>query len=125
MKISLKDIAIYLYIISLILPCFKGAPGLFGFFALILGWMGLASFDLFIGLPWLANLLFFTSLVFYRMNKNFNIIILFLAIILGLFTFGINKIPADEGGAYYNVSVGIGFLFWIASFIVLLISNIK
>ncbi|MBO6881196.1 MAG: hypothetical protein JJ870_11615 [Winogradskyella sp.] len=102
-----------------------GALGFFGFFALILGWIGIASLDIFIGLPWLANLLFFAALIFYKMNKNYKIVLSVLTIILGLFTLGINEIPADEGGAYYSVSVGVGFLFWMSSFIVLLISSIK
>ena len=48
-----------------------------------------------------------------------------MTIAFGLFALGINKIPADEGGAYYSVSVGVGFIFWMCSFLVLLIYNIK
>lgn len=93
--------------------------------ALLLGWMGVMSLDVFVGLPWLANLLFFVSMMFYMLNKKTKIILTLLAIVFGLFTLGIKKIPADEGGAYYTVSVGLGFVFWMSSFIILLISHIR
>ena len=48
-----------------------------------------------------------------------------LGIVFGLFAFGINKIPADESGAYYTVSVGIGFFFWMSSFVLVIIYLLK
>ncbi|WP_045472833.1 hypothetical protein [Winogradskyella sp. PG-2] len=125
MKINFKEIAIFIYLIALIVPSFKGASGLYGFFALILGWIGIADFNVFIAFPWFANILFFIVLIFYKMKWKYKLTLTILAIIFGLFTFGIQKIPADESVGYYTVSVGLGFLFWMFSFLLLLISIIR
>lgn len=119
-KLTFKNISILLYGIALILPIFFGA-GVIGIFGLILGLIGVFEFDIFICLPWLANNLYFFNLIFEKKIKKFKITISVLTIVFGLFTFGITRIPLDEGGAYANVKPGIGFGIWMLSFIILFI----
>jgi hypothetical protein len=123
-KITFKDISILLYGIALVLPIFFGA-GIVGIFALILGLIGMFEFDIFIFVPWLANILYFFNLIFEKKINKLKIPISVLTIVFGLFTFGISRIPLDEGGAYANVKPGIGFGFWMLSFIILFIGQLK
>ncbi|MDB9782508.1 hypothetical protein OAE03_01890 [Winogradskyella sp.] len=123
-KLTFKNISILLYGIALILPIFFGA-GVIGIFGLILGLIGVFEFDIFIFLPWLANNLYFFNLIFEKKIKKFKITISVLTIVFGLFTFGITRIPLDEGGAYANVKPGIGFGIWMLSFIILFIGQLK
>ena len=125
MKISIKDISILLNSISLVLPCFVGAPGFFGLLALLLGWIGIFESNVFLGLPWLANFFYLFVLVFYKTKWIYKLMLSILGIVFGLFAFGINKIPADESGTYYTVSVGIGFFFWMSSFVLVIIYLLK
>ena len=123
-KITLKNISIILYGIALILPIFFGAE-VIGFFGLILGLIGMFEFDIFIFLPWLANILYFFNLIFEKKINKLKIPISVLTIVFGLFTFGISRIPLDEGGAYANVKPGIGFGMWMLSFIILFVGQLK
>ncbi|EDP70781.1 hypothetical protein FBALC1_08478 [Flavobacteriales bacterium ALC-1] len=123
-KLSFKHISILLYGVSLALPIFFGA-GVIGIFGLVLGLIGMFEFDIFIFLPWLANILYFFNLIFEKKINKFKIPISILTIISGLFTFGVSRIPLDEGGAYANVKPGIGFGIWMLSFIILLVGQLK
>ncbi len=123
-KLSFKHISILLYGVSLALPIFFGA-GVIGIFGLVLGLIGMFEFDIFIFLPWLANILYFFNLIFEKKINKFKIPISVLTIISGLFTFGVSRIPLDEGGSYANVKPGIGFGIWILSFIILLVGQLK
>ena len=114
----------FLYVVSLGSPIFFGA-GVIGIFGLLLGLIGMFEFDIYIFLPWLANILYFFNLVFEKKINNLKIPISILTIIFGLFTFGISRIPLDEGGAYANVKPGIGFGIWILSFTILLLGQLK
>ncbi|GAB1308540.1 hypothetical protein KH5_12230 [Urechidicola sp. KH5] len=113
-----------LYGISLITPIFFGS-WLVGFFGLIIGVIGIFELELFLGLPWIANFLYFGNLIFRKGNLKLKIGISILTIIFGLFTIGIREVPVHEGGLNNDVIVGIGFLIWLSSFIVLLIGQIK
>ena len=113
-----------LYGVALVLPIFFGAE-VIGIFGLVLGLIGMFEFDIYIFLPWLANILYFFNLIFENKIRNIKILISVLTIIFGFFTFGISRIPLDEGGAYANVKPGIGFAIWILSFITLLVGQLK
>ncbi|MDC6384017.1 hypothetical protein D2V93_16635 [Flagellimonas taeanensis] len=123
-KLTFKHISMFLYVVSLGSPIFFGA-GVIGIFGLLLGLIGMFEFDIYIFLPWLANILYFFNLVFEKKINNLKIPISILTIIFGLFTFGISRIPLDEGGAYANVKPGIGFGIWILSFTILLLGQLK
>ncbi|MEC8831981.1 MAG: hypothetical protein VX772_06455, partial [Bacteroidota bacterium] len=110
--------------IALVLPIFFGAE-IIGVFSLILGLIGMLDFDIYIFLPWLANILYFLNIVFEKKINRLKIPISILTIVFGLFTFGISRIPLDEGGAYANVKPGVGFGVWMLSFIVLFIGQLK
>lgn len=121
-KFSQEKISIILYGISLFIPSFYGSWTL-GINALILGWIGIS--DIFIFLPWLANLLFFVNLIFNKINIIVRIILSIVTILFALFVIGLKEIPETAGGSISQIIPGIGFYFWISSFIVLLFSQIK
>ena len=114
--------AIILYCVACSLPIFKEdyTPGIT---ALLRGWIGIIG-----GSPvffaWLANISFFISL-FLPLKKSISrIVFSIISILLGLTFLAVKEIPISEGGENLDVSPGIGFYFWMASFSVLLTSNI-
>ena len=119
-----KQISKLLYVFSLITPMFFG-DWTIGAAGLILGWMGLLSFEPFVGIPWLANLFYFGNLLYKQLDLKKKIVISISTIICALFAIGFRKLPIDEGGQTADVVIGIGFIFWIASFTVLLIGQLK
>ncbi|UOY07789.1 hypothetical protein L0P88_04365 [Muricauda sp. SCSIO 64092] len=123
-NLTFKHTSMLLYAIALVLPIFFGA-GVIGIFGLVFGLIGMFEFDIYIFLPWLANILYFLNLIFEKKINKLKIPISILTIIFGLFTFGISRIPLDEGGAYANVKPGIGFGIWILSFLILLVGQLK
>ena len=123
-KFSLENISLILYGISLFIPSFFGSWTL-GINALILGWMGISDGIIFIFLPWLANLLFFVNFIFNQINIKVKISLSIVTILFALFVIGLKEIPETAGGSNSHIIPGIGFIFWISSFIVLLFSQIK
>ncbi|WP_146190713.1 hypothetical protein [Polaribacter aquimarinus] len=105
------------------LPMFIGAWLFLGLFGLLVGWMGLL--EPIIGLPWLANVLYFINLYFKKWRLKIRILISIATIVFGLFAIGIRSVPRDEGGGITEVFVGFGFLIWMMSFVFLLISQIR
>jgi hypothetical protein len=47
------------------------------------------------------------------------------SILFGLCAVGITELPRDEGGGNYDVFVGVGFLFWLMSFVLMLLDQMK
>ncbi|NER15091.1 hypothetical protein GWK08_16675 [Leptobacterium flavescens] len=123
-KLTYQEKSMILYGISLITPIFFGS-WLIGVFGLIFGIVGVFEFNPFLGLPWIANFLYFGNLIFRKINLKLKTGISFLTITFGLFTIGIRKVPVHEGGLNADVIVGIGFILWLSSFIILLIGQIK
>lgn len=117
---KLHHLSLALYAISLVLPPFRGTDGLLGIQALQLGWIGVLPIT-YIGLAWLANPLYFLTLILYKVKTKFRVSLATLTLIFSLFTFLIEEIPVDEGGRSDFVSVGIGFFVWFLSFVVLFI----
>ncbi|PWG06063.1 hypothetical protein DIS07_06425 [Polaribacter aquimarinus] len=118
-----RNYSILLYILALMLPMFIGAWLFLGLFGLLVGWMGLL--EPIIGLPWLANVLYFINLYFKKWRLKIRILISIATIVFGLFAIGIRSVPRDEGGGITEVFVGFGFLIWMMSFVFLLISQIR
>jgi hypothetical protein len=114
-----------IYILSMITPIFIGAWTLFGLLGVLLGWMGLLGGDLLIGLPWVSNVLYLISLFVRRLNLKIRIVLSIVAVAFGLLAVGIREIPENEGGGTTEVYVGFGFIIWMASFVYLLVDQIK
>lgn len=123
-KISFRKKSLILYGISLFTPIFFGS-WIVGFFALIVGLAGVFEIEPFLGLPWVANILYFGNIIFEKGNLKLKIGVSIITIVFGLFTVGIREVPVHEGGLNDDVIVGIGFLIWLSSFIMLLIGQIK
>ncbi|MCB0503077.1 MAG: hypothetical protein KDD32_10350 [Bacteroidetes bacterium] len=123
--LSWKEKSVTLYVIALFTPMFFGAWPLIGIFGILIGWIGLIEFNLFIGLPWIANVLYFIILISKKLNLKIKLILSILMVMFGLFAIGITEVPRDEGGGNYDVTVGIGFGLWVLSFIFLILEQIK
>ncbi|MFC4268078.1 hypothetical protein [Polaribacter marinivivus] len=123
-KINFKNLSFIFYLISLFLPVFLGAE-VYGIFALISGFLGFIEPNIYIVLPWFSNALFLFNFTFESKIGNFKFLLSFLTITCSLFTFGIETIPLDEGGAYTNVKPNFGFYIWIISYLFLLLSQVR
>ena len=118
---GLPYLSLVLFIVSLFLPCFDDLA-IYGFVALFLGWIGMFSTEFFIGLTWSANIFILLSIILFRLNLNYRIALSFIGVVMTFFVFGVKKIPADESGAYYEISsLGIGYVLWAISFILIFI----
>lgn len=120
-----KQKSIGLYIIALLTPMFWGDMGWIGLFGLFLGWMGLLDFDPYIGIPWLTNILYFATLFIRKLSTKTKLILIILSILFALFAIGITEVPRDEGGGKTTVTFGVGFVMWVASFVCILIAQVK
>jgi hypothetical protein len=118
----MRKISIILYGVSLFTPIFIGNWDI-GLVALMMGWMGVLSMDMFFAFPWIANLTYFACLIVDRSKKRIRIALNVLTIVLGLFAIGITEAPKIEGNE--DVFVGVGFIIWLASFIMLLLYNLN
>lgn len=124
-EVTGKQWAVFLYVISFVTPVFIGAWFYVGLTCFLLGWIGLFSLEWTMGLPWLANLLFFINLILGKKKLKARIRLSVISIVFGLCAIGVTELPRDEGGGNYDVFVGPGFLLWISSFVLLLISQLK
>ncbi|WP_242132055.1 hypothetical protein [Aestuariivivens marinum] len=113
-----------LYGVALITPMFFGTWTI-GVFGLIMGWLGIFALEPFVAIPWFANFLYFGNLIFNKLNLKTKIGMSVLTIIFAILIVGLLSLPDNAGGNNREVTVGIGFLIWISSFIVLLIGQLK
>ena len=113
-----------LYGIALITPMFFGAWTI-GVFGLIMGWLGIFVLEPFVAIPWIANFLYFGNLIFNKINLKTKIGLSILTIICALFVIGLRELPVNEGGRNSDIIVGIGFIIWLSSFIILLIGQLR
>ncbi|WP_289046756.1 hypothetical protein [uncultured Olleya sp.] len=123
-KLDYRQVSMFLYGIALITPMFFGTWTI-GVFGLIMGWLGIFALEPFVAIPWIANFLYFGNLIFNKLNLKTKIGISVLNIIFALFVIGLRELPENEGGRNSDIVVGIGFLIWISSFVVLLIGQLK
>ena len=86
--------------------------------------MALLDLEPTIGLPWLANLLFYANLLLWKLNFKARILISILTVLLGLFAIGITEVLVNEGGTKEEVTVGFGYGLWMLSFITLLVGQL-
>ena len=137
MKVDVKNIltvksnslfvySVILYCLSMFLPVFWGEWVFFGFHAYVIGMSSVFEYDLLFSLPWMANVLYIVSLLIRKKNISLRILISIFTIAFSLFSFLFTRIPlihTDLGD--FEFYLGPGFLFWITSFILLLVSQIK
>ncbi len=110
------------YLISLGMPSYTGGGGVYGFFALFFGGLTI-MFGLFMAfIAWSYNFLFFIALT--QKKKYIRKRILSgLAIIFGMSALFVTELPIHEGATTSPVEIGIGFYFWISSYILLFIQS--
>ena len=123
-KLTYKQISMLLYGVALITPMFFGTWTI-GVFGLIMGWLGIFALEPFVAIPWIANFLYFGNLTFNKLNLKTKIRISILTIICALFVIGLRELPENEGGRNSDIVVGIGFIIWFSSFVVLLIGQLN
>lgn len=112
-----KYLTIGLYLVALPLPAFEGYEG---YMVLFLGALAFFVTNIFGSLAWLANVLLVCS--FWRgISKKSKLILSFIAVALGLLTFFVDDIMLTEGGDRGELTIGIGYYFWLASLIANLI----
>jgi phosphatidylserine synthase len=114
----------FLYFISLFLPVSGFEWEFLGFHALFYGWLGLVDFDFFIGIPWLANVLYWIN---FFMNRKYRFLRFVLSVLTILFALCTLSLPEFSLGAKEDsrIVIGFGFLFWLLSFVILLVGQVK
>ena len=123
-KLTYKQISMLLYGIALIIPMFFGTWAL-GAFGLIMGWLGIFALEPFVAIPWIANFIYFVNLSVNKLNLKTKIGLSILTLICALFVIGLREFPENLGGWNSDIVVGIGFIIWFSSFLVLLIEQLK
>jgi hypothetical protein len=125
----LPYLALALFILSLALPAFTvGDQTVPGVEALLMGWIGLGFGDL-TGVPWLANLLFITTVILLltRRKGAFRAALYTTptAILFGVVFLLVRQLPIDEAGHYGNVGARQpGYWLWLLSMLVQLVAAI-
>ncbi|MCO6484684.1 MAG: hypothetical protein J5I41_02795 [Saprospiraceae bacterium] len=114
----LRWVAVACYAIALFLPAFQGSD-LKGYHVLLFGVVGLVDFNLFFGLPWLANLFFLWS--FIQRTGLIRTLVLAVGLLLATPAFLIREVPAEGSGALLPVAGDWGLWLWYASFVLLLV----
>ncbi len=118
--------SIFLYGISMFLPVFGFDFAFLGFHALMLGNIFVFSeFELFIGVPWLANIIYIINILLRKKVLVLRLNLSVLMLLMSLFSFGYLKLPTDLGGNSESLYIGPGLLVWIASFVFLLLDQVK
>lgn len=123
-KCTYRNCSIVAYFLSAIVPIFFGSSDV-GVIGLFVGWIGVLSLDPFIGLPWIANFLYWINIGLPTTKNKIGIYLSVVTIGFGLLLIGVREIPVDEGGGSHSVIVGVGFGIWISSFVLLLIDRLK
>jgi hypothetical protein len=118
-----KAFSFLAYAVALCTPVFWGS-GYIGLVALVLGWSGLLELNPWMGIPWIANLIFFLNIFLKRKNVKVRIGLSVLTLICSSFIFGLSWVPFLDG-LREPVTLGVGTVFWILSFLILLIGQVQ
>ncbi|TKG95550.1 hypothetical protein EYV94_08905 [Puteibacter caeruleilacunae] len=111
-----KTISLVLFSISCIIPTFMGADTI-GAETIVSGWKGIIFSMPFLTLGWLANISYIAALL--SSKKKAQHILSGATLILAMFAFDISAIPSGNGDEMIQVFPGVGFFFWILSFVTL------
>lgn len=115
MNINLKKIIFIIYFISYALPIFDQSS-YFGYIAILWGWTGFFESNYSFALPWISNFLFVFSFLQRKIKKA--LIFSIGALTFALPAFNIDWVPSYPGNGY-NVDIGIGFIVWFSSYVLL------
>ena len=115
---TLQRLSIALFLASLVLPAvhFSNDDPVFGYKLLLLGWLGLFEMHF----PWLANVLYLSSLENIRAH-NFRraLWLSVLCIPIGLLSLRFEKWYLFDTWGAPTTGLGVAFYLWVSSFIVL------
>ncbi len=123
-KNTLFYLSILFYLGSMLLPVTGFDWGFIGFQAFYMGLSTLMDFEIFFFLSWLANFTYLSVLLLRNRNVTLRIIVALFTVILSLFSLIFFKFPFQEGGRF-DFYFGPGYLLWILSFVLLLVSQVK
>ena len=115
---TLQRLSIGLFLASLALPGlhFSKEDPVFGYQLLLMGWWGILTGDF----PWLANILYYSSLQNIRIQKFRKALWLsVLCIPLALLSYRVDEWYFNEARGTPITGLGMAFYVWISSFIVL------
>ena len=122
-KKKLNYLILGLYLISLFTKSFTGGGGVHGILTLIYGGFSILIGNLFAFGAWSANILFFISLI-RKIKLKTKLILSGIAVLLGTLALFVTELPMHMGSSTSFVKIGIGFYFWIGSFILLFMKNL-
>ena len=114
---ALAKLSIVFFVISLALPvtcCSFGGQDVYGYLALLMGWIGMTSID---GLPWIANILILISWITFHVKKDYRLSLVLAGIssLLALYGVFIHK---------YDDPLLVGVYFWLLSIVLALVGFI-
>lgn len=115
-------ISILLYLVSMFLPVSEFDWGFIGLQAFFFGTSAISELDLFM-IPWLANFTYLINLLLRNKNISIRILISVFTVVFSLFSLFYFKFSFQEKGMF-DLNIGPSLIFWLSSFIVLLISQI-
>lgn len=112
------------YLLSLVTPVFWGVSESLGAYVFYYGLIGL-FFEgyLLLILPLLANITFFINVLLNKKYIKISLVLSVITIVFGLFTLGLPILHVERNSD--ELFLGIGFFFWVLSFVLLMIGQIK
>lgn len=116
--------SLILYLISMALPVYLNEWGFYGFQAFLLSWVGVFEMEAYIVLPCIANLTYITGLMLKGRVLKTRIALSIITIFFSLFAFGVS-LPIGKGGLMSTSFLGFGFLFWMMSFVLLFVAQVR
>lgn len=102
--------------IAFFLPAFYGSSNL-GVHALILGILGLAEGEYWMGVVWMANPLFFISIFISPRKRTMRYILSIIALLLAVCVIFITRVPEGSTTNFVSVIPGFGAMLWIAAMV--------
>lgn len=110
------------YFIALFLNAYIGSGGVLGLFALFFGGFSIVAGLYIAFIAWFSNLFFFAAL--WTKSSKLQLIFSVITLLLGSLAIWITELPMHEGASTSPVRIGIGFYFWILSYILLLAKSL-
>jgi hypothetical protein len=115
-KHTYYKVSILLYLISFGLPVYGMNWEFLGYKAAYMGWLAFPASEYYLGIPWLANILFIISVVMWSKYLKLQLSLAILTIVLSLFVYVNYK---------QDLIPGLGFFVWFSSFVLMLIHKIR
>lgn len=116
MYVSAKKISFILYIISFLLPVFKG-NSIFGFQAFYYALIGYGGPTILI--VWFANITYFFTLILSNSKKPYQFALSLITIFLALCVFAYDSINVTASDVRSEQILWFGYYCWLLSFVIL------